>query len=683
MLTATLTRPTTISPTSSCETPVSLMDVVDIAPIPEPKPRVISLEPISRRARTKTARKRPMAQDAGQKAPEGSEATKTGRVSDLNSVAGETDSPESPSPSDTSFGSRVSSGNASGTEYGIRSVHTALESNSTGGSKQTLKSKTITATIQVQKGGFLRGDQIPIKISVDHTKHVRSLKGIIITLYRQARVDMHPALPVAPNSKGDKTKSEEYYPKSRTGLGGLSLSSAGSSHLFRKDLSQSFAPLFVDPRTLTADVKGAVRVPEEAFPTISNVPGAMISFRYFVEIVIDIQGKLSSLDRMFPNAGLVSVPTDYGSSPSMRRAEDPAGSMFSTWGGSFADTEAIRREKGVVSCQFEVIIGTKDSERNGKQKQKTVETNTGTQPNVDDFPSQDQYAQDPLNEPYYEYDEQGHYYEEYGYDGAYDDAPNYLDSNTQHHPHGQSPVPGNGEDLSEKERIRRAEATLLPSQPPGDGGSSSSPGPQHGIPPSAPVLPEDDEPYPTYHASGPSASASGPSPHPPSFAATTASASYPPTVHRPQPAANDDGRTAATGSSLTINAIPRRSPQSPGDDEDRSKPLPAISPPTPSPVPNYFPSSSSHVQHTDDKQELQRRRLEMETSAPPMDSADDAALPQGPSAPPLPNMQNLALAPSAPDLDDEDEGLVEAVRPVRSRQPTQQDVLEELPEYHR
>jgi len=685
MLTATLTRPTTMSPTSSTETNVSLMEIVDVAPIPVPKPRVISLEPISRRARTKPSRKRSPAQDTGQKAPDSAESTKSGRVSELNSVAGEGDTPESPAPSDTSFGSRVSSGN-SGTEYGIRSVHTALDSTSTGGSKQLLKSKTITATIEVQKGGFLRGDQIPIKISVNHTKHVRSLKGIIITLYRQARVDMHPALPVAPNSKGDKTKSEDYYPKSRTGLGGLSLSSAGSSHLFRKDLSQSFAPLFVDPRTLTADVKCAVRVPDEAFPTISNVPGAMISFRYFVEIVVDIQGKLSSLDRMLPNAGLVNVPTDYGNNPTLRRVEDPAGSMFSTWGGNFADTDAIRREKSVVSCLFEVIIGTKDSERNGKQRQKTQEVKSGSQPNTHDSPNDGQYAFDGQDPEYYGYNEQGQYYDEYGYEGAYDEAPNYLDPGTHHPLRNQPSDSGNGQELSEKEQIRRAEARLLPSQPPGDGGSSSPPETQRGIPPSAPVLPEDDELYPAHFTPGLSASASAPTPssHPPPPFSATLPASYPPVVPAMQRrTTDDDSGTNTTGSSLTINANPRQSSPHSGDDQHPSKPLPALPPPSPAPTPNYLPSSSSHVQYTDDKQELQRRRLELETSAPPTDSPEDGPSLQAPSAPPLRNMQNLALAPSAPILDDEDEGLVDAVRRVQSRQSGEHDAGEELPEYQR
>ncbi|KAF2797669.1 hypothetical protein K505DRAFT_234947 [Melanomma pulvis-pyrius CBS 109.77] len=690
MLTSTLTRPTTISPTTSCDTKVFLMDTIDIAPIPEPKPRVISLEPISRRSRPKAPRKRPTTADPAQGA-DNSESTRNGRVSELNSVAEESDGPGSPAPSDVSFESQFSSGNASGTEYGIRSVNTTAEMGSQNGARTTFKGKTITATIDVLKGGFLRGDQVPIKISVNHTKHVRSLKGIIITLYRQARVDMHPALPVAPNSKGDKTKSEDYYPKSRTGLGGLSLSSAGSSHLFRKDLSQSFAPLFIDPRTLTAEVKCAVRVPDEAFPSISNVPGAMISFKYFIEVVVDIQGKLSRLDRMFPNAGLVSV----GNTASLGQPEDAAGSTFSTWGGNFADTDALRREKGVISCIFEVVIGTKDSERNGKRKQKVLDSAPISQPGPHEIPfgpNDGAYVEGGPDQEYYGYDQDGQYYDHYAYDGGYEgggyyEAPGYQHTDAaqasyQHPP----PNPENEAGLSEKEQLRRAEARLLPSQPPGTStlpGPSSPPATQHGILASAPILPEDDDPNPPYFPPESSSSSSHP---PPPFPVASSSSHAPTGSSIQRHPTDDETRALAGGSSLTLNANPRQS-QAPstnngGGEATGTKPLPALPPPLPA-APSYFASSSSHVQPTDDKQELQRRRLAMETSAPPEENHEDDVGDMTPSAPPPSQRQHLNVAPSAPVLDEDDEGLVGAVRSGRGSDDASRRGSEALPVYQR
>src|ERR1700678_1847540 len=55
MITATMTRPTSIAATSSCDRKISLVETVDIGPMPPPKPRVISLEPISRKSRKKRA----------------------------------------------------------------------------------------------------------------------------------------------------------------------------------------------------------------------------------------------------------------------------------------------------------------------------------------------------------------------------------------------------------------------------------------------------------------------------------------------------------------------------------------------------------------------------------------------------------------------------------------------------
>lgn len=608
----------------------------------------------------------------------------------------------------------MSSSGASGTEYGIRSVNTVTDAGgfiAANGNRTTVKGKTITATIEVLKGGFLSGDQIPLRVTVNHNKHVRSLKGIIVTLYRQARVDMHPALPVAPNSKGDKTKSEEYYPKSRTGLGGLSLSSAGSSHTFRKDLGQSFAPLFVDPRTLMADIKCSVRVPDDAFPTISNVPGAMISFKYYVEVVVDIQGKLTGLDRMVSNAGVITVPTSTNSTPGGMGRDEAASNTFSTWGGTFVDTDGIRREKGVISSLFEVIVGTKDSERSGKRKQaQTPPTNGHNSTHEIPYQSYDEANAYGEHDHYdYGYDEHGQYYGDYGYDPAYYEVPGYSDHGANG---GQSyhapPVPAAAEEgLSEKERLRRAEALLLPSAPPGAADGPSTPGGalQPGIPASAPVLPDDDA-DPSYPPEASSSSAGPSHPPPPFRAATESSLAYrapmPPTIRRTT--TEYPPQTPATGSSLTINAtaqMPSAPPATNGTNtngaDDSTKPLPPLPPQSPAAAPDYFPSSS-HVQHTDDKQEMQRRRLEMESSAPPpagehADDAESSQLPpvnerlpprQGsrhPSASGPARFAPAHLAPSAPVLDEDDEDLAAAITPVRSR--AERPVSEALPEYQR
>jgi hypothetical protein len=92
------------------------------------------------------------------------------------------------------------------------------------------------------------------------------------------------------------------------------------------------------------------------------------------------------------------------------------------------------------------------------------------------------------------------------------------------------------------------------------------------------------------------------------------------------------------------------------------------------------------VQPTDDKQEMQRRRFEMERSAPPAERDEGQSL-QSPSAPHLGSDYDPNLAPSAPMLDDDDEGLVDAVRRGQSA-PNRQDSEnrgrnDELPVYQR
>jgi hypothetical protein len=85
---------------------------------------------------------------------------------------------------------------------------------------------------------------------------------------------------------------------------------------------------------------------------------------------------------------------------------------------------------------------------------------------------------------------------------------------------------------------------------------------------------------------------------------------------------------------------------------------------------------------------MQRRRFEMERSAPPMEHDDEASSSQRPSVPPLDAHHNSALVPSAPMLDDDDEGLVDAVRQGRGAasgglQGEEERSSEALPEYQR
>lgn len=481
MVTATMTRPNSMAPLVFHDQKISFAERIDVAKLLPPKARTITLEPLIKRSQTKsTSSKRRAGQSDSMRQDDGSGSHNADGRSVSRSQAsttGEYAMGRSPSPSIRSTGSRQSSNRH--TSDSVRSSRASdcgsalQDSGSTG-----RRNQTITVHVESLRGGTMRGDTIPLRVVVNHTKHVKSMQGVIVTLYRQARVDTHPALPLGPTTDGEKRKFEDYYPKSLTGLGGLSLSAAGSSHIFRKDLSQIVLPLIVDPQTLMAELAPKLRVPDDAFPTIACVPGAMISFKYYLEVILDIQGKLAGQDRYFAQASAentVSAPLD---------ASTPGGAE--RWGPHpYIDTAAIRRDKSVVACVLEIVVGTHDSDRKkGKERAQaqaqaeqayhhhhyTAEAGPST-PYHGDYQTPATSHEWPTDDDYFHgHGEYDHYYNEgydpnYAYDhswyNGYDAPPDFSP------PEFEPPAASFDEShLSEKERARRAEARLLPSQPP-------------------------------------------------------------------------------------------------------------------------------------------------------------------------------------------------------------------------
>lgn len=604
-----------------------MIETVDIGALAAPKPRTISLEPICRRPRRrKTVKNKENAsQEATERTP-GSEAVRIGSplpdesASQCGSLDNNTNI-RSPVPSDmqstgsaaTSADSTVSSSTGISFRLGPvpSSAKSARDSQGTG-SKGSAPEKTITATIELLKSGCLPGDNLPLKVSIRHTKAIKSMHGIIITFYRQGRIDSAPPLSLFTNIKGkeaQRLKHEEYYPKSKTGLGGLSLTSAGSSSLFRKDLAQTLAPILVDPITLTSTVNASVRVPEDAFPTISGVPGEMISFKYYVEVVVDLGGKLAGQQRHVPG---VSSVINIGNLSAARGDGNP--NMLTAWGGNIVDTDHLRREKSVVACLFEVTVGTTDSarKRGGGNSSDTRQNNDWSV----NSPVTPATAHEPLHEeayipeaegyhqtdqqtphPYYDqtYGDQYHdYYPHMEYDRHLEPHPGYTQPEYAQIPVPQPEIHSN-EGLGEKERIRRAEERLLPSQPPEDNpGPSSSRtvvGPSAPSAPSAPPAELEDDIY------------------------------------------DADGETFQAVSVPTLFAVNVNS-------SDASSALPSAPA-----LEDLAPNSGPHS--TDDKQELERQRLMNEASAPSEFVADeDDNAGEGSSRP--------QYEPSAPILAEED-----------------------------
>ncbi|KAI0148094.1 hypothetical protein F4776DRAFT_298641 [Hypoxylon sp. NC0597] len=614
MITATLTRPTSIAPTSSCETKVALVEKVDIGVLDPPRERKVCMQTLRRRPKRKkkqappvpSAAKRGSLSTEAQEPASDLDSTRVNENSNGSTVSlGEvaavgtnrSNLPQSPLRADLIPGdlqSEISGESALSNNSGSNSVRGADASAESIAASRVSGSdeREITATAELLKGGCLPGDILPVKIKVEHNRRMKSMHGIIVTLYRQGRVDYSPPISLfttdLSHDEAKRLEREDYYPRSRTGLGGLSLSSAGSCSVFRKDLSQAVAPLIIDPATLTANITTSVRVPEDVFPSIRNVPGGLISFKYYVEVVLDLGGKLAG-----QSTGSSQQPSRMGS------LGVPGGNPASTvgaydlkrlanWNGTIVDTDHLRREKGVISVSIEVVVGTMDSSRSrGKSPARpalTVEPPPATNVNVEN---------DELN-----YTWQTEYGNENNYNGDYD-AGQLEPSPQSYFPQGPSqtsyydfqdrganapayippPEVARESELTEKERVRQAEQRLLPSQPPQQ----------------------------------PPESEAGPS----------------------QPSAPSEV-SALPRSIIHASPIPLPMPE---EDAGEGPSAPALADLT----------STSHLTtHADDKQELERQRLLQEASAPP--EVPDDYDGEGPSAPPL--GQSRGLEPTAPVLND-------------------------------
>jgi arrestin-related trafficking adapter 9 len=494
---------------TTCDRKIELVEQVDVGTLPAPRPRTIYLQPISKRSKKKRPTGSTVSERGNTRTADGAgesssdfDSTRAVETSTEGSlVADDTnqDAHQNPrSPVNSDLRSEVSGDSAVSGSTGLSSRERADPHQS--GSLGTVqagvprksvssKDKTITTTIELMKSGCLPGDTISVKVDVQHTKRIKSLYGVIVTLYRQGRVDSAPPATLFKNiSKEEQRRleKEEYYPKSKTGLGGLSLSSAGTCSVFRKDLSQAFSPLIIDPATLTASVMTSVRVPENSFPSIRGVPGEMISFKYRLEVIVDLGGKLANAiqiqqnPRVGPAAGVLTSGREVVAS-------------LASYDGSLVNTDPLKREKGVIYDSFELIVGTTDTSRRGKAvssasnvgQDGAAYNENGSWPagwEEEAYGAEEAYTQEYIpypGEPAAQYP-----YWNGGSQEPVDPAPHYI------------PPPDFADEsvLSEKERVRRAEQRLLPSQPetpaPLAGSSAAAAsGGDDGAGPSAPTAP--------------------------------------------------------------------------------------------------------------------------------------------------------------------------------------------------
>ena len=473
-----MTRPTALAPTSSQHRKLSFLEAVDISRIPKPKAEMVSIDVRYKRAKAKAGKqkKEVRLREGENSDPASSMSGEHNEHCDSRQV--DSDPPRSPVPSEISSATTTDSASSKVSCSITSPMRTVIE----GGEDAIVNpiQNTISAKIEVLQGGCLAGDSFPVKVLIKHNTAVKSMQGIIITMYRQGRIDTHPAIPLGPQRRGEKPKYEDYYPKSLTGLGGLSLTSAGSSRSFRQDLNQIFAPLIVDPKSLTAVINTSIQAPVHLFPTINCVPGAMVSFKYYIEVVVDLRAKIGSQDRLRPHLSMTSsLQHGYGDAKVTKIEHSDGVSYASTPGFNYLVTDQLRRTKGVVFTRTEMVVGTKDSSRK-RQKQRENHSavddnrplNTSAVLGVEITQNQD--FEPGLGEIFTE-------------ESRY---PNPIVCNQEQPPLDIISPPEIEEDLDEKGRLRRAEERLLPrAPPPQDEEPSSSTAPI----PSAPIADSEED----------------------------------------------------------------------------------------------------------------------------------------------------------------------------------------------
>jgi hypothetical protein len=298
----------------------------------------------------------------------------------------------------------------------------------------------------------------------------------------------------------------------------------------------------------------------------------MISFKYYVEVILDIQGRLANQDRSLTNlSGNASMPGhtfDLESSDMERSAYTPFGSTI-------VDTAPIRRDKSVVTSTFEIIIGTRDSERR-KGKRKLMDG--APEPDQQPQQQQQQYQAPELGKDWHDYnayyDHQWYdqqywdwYYQHQGYHVQQEGGAQDLSYDRPPPPPVPMPQTPDETQMTEKERIQRAEQRLLPSRPPGmeNGGTD-------GTDATAPYLPgESDVPESA-----------------PTYQTATSSSNF------PMPATSSSTQDRPRQMSL----------------------IPAYEPP-------QAGSSAAPAMGTDDKQEMRHQQLQNAASAPPADEGEE------------------------------------------------------------
>ncbi len=315
----------------------------------------------------------------------------------------------------------------------------------------------IKVIMNVPQMGYLPGEIVHVQLIISHLKPIRSLSGIVTTLSRICRVSKQSP-PQSQHRSSDERISDGYESGDSQGKRKLkskereSNSNSDNSdkdkdkdsnvlnsfQSFRKDLSQSVSPLYIDPSTMTAMINTKVKIPTDAFPTITG--NNLVSFRYWIDVVIDLSGEVN-INSIISTGDLIAAGFNTTGNGSINDL-------------ALIDIDKLKRHKQIVSIGAEIIVGTIRS------KPPITKTHSHESASMEIRNSHSPSSLPPSPLQYNMLYGSRHYNNLNSY---YSRSPSEMPPTIplQLNPLSASP----NEVTDEKELIRRHEQALLPSQP--------------------------------------------------------------------------------------------------------------------------------------------------------------------------------------------------------------------------
>lgn len=222
--------------------------------------------------------------------------------------------------------------------------------------------KTVTMSVDLSASGFVIGDKLPIKVYLQHYKEYSHPAGLIATLVRICRF------------KGnDKNNPVETY---------------------RKDICQCVSPLFVNEKSHDYQTIMNLKIPLDAFPTIS-LTNECFSFQYYIEVLANLSNKniiFTESNRVVGGCGVGDIPAtslkqDTTLSILSKKIKDVTlDSQNTTYDESlifFEDlinVEKLKKLKNVIGMFIEVVIGTDKKSPNNLESEVFKESTNDIQP---------------------------------------------------------------------------------------------------------------------------------------------------------------------------------------------------------------------------------------------------------------------------------------------------------------